>query len=46
MSWTVACFCNEVFSATKPRCPRCGRALPDHTVRPNPAGDALGRLID
>ena len=37
MSWTVACFCGETYSAPPTECPRCTAALPE------PGGPSLAR---
>jgi uncharacterized OB-fold protein len=36
MSWTVACFCGQLFCGPAHRCPRCDTPVPVEIVRPYP----------
>ena len=46
MTWTVACFCDQTFTAPLSHCPRCATPLPAVTVRPHPRGGHLQALIN
>jgi uncharacterized OB-fold protein len=45
MSWTVACFCGQLFHGPATRCPRCGTPVPAETVGPRPDGDDLDARV-
>jgi hypothetical protein len=46
MTWTVACFCGQTFTAPATCCPHCASPLPTVTVRPHPHGGHLQALIN
>lgn len=46
MTWTVACFCGQTFTAPLTCCPRCASPLPTVTVRPQPHGGHFDALIN
>ena len=35
MSWTIACFCGNIYTAPPDRCAVCGRTIEDAASRPN-----------
>jgi hypothetical protein len=45
MSWTIACFCGNIYTAPPDRCAVCGNTIEDAAPRPNASATDAAALV-